>query len=191
MINPHYSSKTTSPPVIPFFKSVTVKNLNAVLGSQPDGPITPIITLEGYDSAHQTSVTPDNVLIQSVAPANVLSDANTLVTFGSQGANFAVPPSVAAAGNPSGISCDWGWPVPRPQQVERVNVALVFLAPRPASPIKARHRHLALAGEKGPKCHALGRAVLKVRSYRPSMAVRGPGRRAPPRQPGANRHSAQ
>jgi polygalacturonase len=115
MINPHYSAKTTSPPLIPYFKSLTVKNLNAVLGSQPDGPVTPIVTLEGYDSSHQTNVTLDNVLIQSVAAANVLSDANTVVTFGTQGANFAVPPSVAAAGQPSGITCDWGWPVPRPQ----------------------------------------------------------------------------
>ena len=115
MINPHYSLKTTSPPLIPYFKSITVKNLDSILGSAPDGPVVPIVTLQGYDSSHPTNVTLDNVLIQGVTAGNVLSDTNTTVTFGSQGANFAVPPSVTQAGNPSGIACDWGWPVPQPQ----------------------------------------------------------------------------
>jgi polygalacturonase len=115
MINPHYSAKTTSPPLIPYFKSITVKNLNAVLGSPPDGPVTPIVTLQGYDSAHPTNVMLDNVLVQGISATNVLSDSNTVVTLGPQGANFAVPPSSSAAGNPMGIDCDWGWPVPRPQ----------------------------------------------------------------------------
>jgi polygalacturonase len=114
MINPHYSQKTATPPLIPFFKSITVNNLDAVLGSQPDGPVTPIVTLQGYDSTHQTNVTLNNVLVQGVTAANVLTDSNTVVTVGAQGTNFAVPPNVTA-GNPPGIKCDWGWPVPRPK----------------------------------------------------------------------------
>jgi polygalacturonase len=114
MINPHYSAKTASPPLIPFFKGVTVNNLDAVIGSEPDGPITPIVTLEGFDSAHPTNVTLNNILIQGVSQANVFSDANTFVTFGAQGANFPVPPSVTAPGNPTGKTCDWGWPVAVP-----------------------------------------------------------------------------
>ncbi len=118
MINPHYSAKTTSPPLIPFFKSVSVKNLNAVLGSAPDGAITPIVTLQGFDATHPTAVTLDDIVVQGILPANVLSDMFTTVTIpaGSAGANFAVPASVpTTAGNPQPIACDWGWPVPRPQ----------------------------------------------------------------------------
>ncbi len=113
MINPHYSQKTTTPPLIPYFKSITVDNVSALNGSQVDGPVTPIVTLEGYDSAHPTNVTLNNVLIQGITPANVLTDTNTFVTFGAQGANFAVGSN--AASSPPGISCDWGWPVPTPQ----------------------------------------------------------------------------
>ncbi|MGD0674399.1 MAG: glycosyl hydrolase family 28 protein [Polyangiaceae bacterium] len=115
MVNPHYSAKTTTPPLIPYFKDITVRNLDSIFGSAPDGPVTPIVTLEGYDAAHTTHVTLDNVLIEGVTAANVLSDDFTTVTFGSSGANFAVPPSVTTAGNPPGIACDWGWPVPIPQ----------------------------------------------------------------------------
>jgi polygalacturonase len=114
IINPHYSAKTASPPLIPYFKSITVKNLDSVLGSQLDGPVTPIVTLQGYDATHQTNLTLDNVLIQGVTAANVLTDSNTVITVGAQGTNFAVPPSVTA-GNPPGIKCDWGWPVPVPK----------------------------------------------------------------------------
>ena len=115
IINPHYSDKTTTPPLIPYFKSLTVKNLNAVLGT---APVTPIATLEGYDMAHPTNVVLDNVLIQGITAANVLTDTNTTVTIppGSPGVNFAIPAAqMVAAGNPTGIPCDWGWPVPRPQ----------------------------------------------------------------------------
>jgi polygalacturonase len=115
IVNPHYSMKTTNPPLIPYFKGLTVKNLDAVLGSGPDGPVTPIVTLEGYDAAHPTNILLDNVTVQGITAANVLSDTYTHVTFGSQGANFAVPPSITTAGDPTGISCDWGWPVPVPQ----------------------------------------------------------------------------
>jgi polygalacturonase len=113
ILNPSYSSKTATTPLIPYFKSITVDNLDAVLGSQPDGPVTPIVTLESYDAAHPTNVTLDNVLIQAITAADVLSDANTIVTFGPEGANFAVGSNSAA--NPPGIPCDWGWPVPTPQ----------------------------------------------------------------------------
>jgi polygalacturonase len=112
MINPHYSAKTVSPPLVPFFKGVTVNNLEAVIGSEPDGLITPLVTLEGFDAAHPTNVSLNNILINGVLQANVFSDANTTVTFGAQGANFAVPPSMTAAGHPTGKTCDWGWPVP-------------------------------------------------------------------------------
>ena len=115
IVNPHYSMKTTSPPLIPYFKSLTVKNLNAVLGSAPDGAVTPIVTLEGYDATHPTNILLDNVTVEGVTAANVLSDAYTHVTFGAQGANFAVRPSVTTAGNPTGVTCDWGWPVPVPR----------------------------------------------------------------------------
>jgi polygalacturonase len=113
MINPHYSEKTTTPPLIPYFKSITVSNLDSVLGSQPDGPLAPVVTLESYDAAHPTNVTLNNVLIQGITSANVLTDADTFVTFGAQGANFAV--GSLSAGNPPGIACDWGWPVPVPK----------------------------------------------------------------------------
>jgi hypothetical protein len=50
-----------------------------------------------------------------VTAANVVSDAQTFVTFGPKGANFAVPPSATTAGQPTALACDWGWPVPRPR----------------------------------------------------------------------------
>lgn len=120
IITPHYSAQTATPPLIPYFKDIRVTNLAAVLGSMPDGPIVPVVTLQGYDSAHPTNVTLNNVLIEAITPANVVADPDTPnvtlnVTFAGQGANFAVPPEVTEAGSPAGIACDWGWPVPRPQ----------------------------------------------------------------------------
>jgi len=115
IVNPHYSAKTTTPPLIPYFKSISVKNLTAVLGTGPDGAVTPIVTLQGYDASHQTTIALDNVSVEGITAANVVSDANTVVTFGPLGASFAVPPSVPAAGHPTPATCDWGWPVPRPQ----------------------------------------------------------------------------
>jgi polygalacturonase len=120
ILNPHYLAKTAIPPLIPYFKDVTVKNVNAVLGSAPDGPVVPVVTLQGYDSAHPTNLTLNNVLIEGILPANVIADPDTPtvtlnVTFAGQGANFAVPPEVDEAGSPAGIACDWGWPVPRPR----------------------------------------------------------------------------
>jgi polygalacturonase len=115
IINPHYSAKTTTPPLIPYFKGITIKNLNAVLGI---GPVTPLVTLEGYDMAHPTNITLDNVLVEGIVAANVFTDSNTTVTIpvGSPGANFAIPAAqTIAAGDPTGIPCDWGWPVPQPQ----------------------------------------------------------------------------
>jgi polygalacturonase len=119
-INPHYSAATATPPLIPYFKGITVRNLDAVLGLSPDGTITPTVTLEGSDSAHPTNVTLDNVLIEGITPANVIADPDTPtvtlnVTFAGQGPNFAVLPQEGEAGSPAGIPCDWGWPVPRPK----------------------------------------------------------------------------
>jgi polygalacturonase len=115
IVNPHYSLKTTTPPLIPYFKSISVKNLTAVLGTGPDGPVTPIVTLQGYDATHQTTIALDDVSVEGISASNVASDANTVVTFGPMGANFAVPPSMPTAGHPTPAACDWGWPVPRPQ----------------------------------------------------------------------------
>jgi polygalacturonase len=120
IVNPHYSAKTATPPLIPYFKDIKVTNLEAVLGSAPDGAVTPVVTLEGYDSAHATNITLDNVLIEGLTPVGVVADPNTPtgalhVTFAGQGANFTVPPTLTEAGSPAGIACDWGWPVPRPQ----------------------------------------------------------------------------
>jgi polygalacturonase len=118
-LNPHYSARMATPPLVPYFKDITVTNLTAVLGSAPDGSVTPVVTLQGYDAAHPTNITLDNVLIEGITPANVVADPDTPtvtlnVTFVGQGANFAVPPELSEAGSPTAIACDWGWPVPRP-----------------------------------------------------------------------------
>ncbi|MGA7118773.1 MAG: glycosyl hydrolase family 28 protein [Polyangiaceae bacterium] len=118
-INPHYSAATATPPLIPYFKGITIRNLHAVSGSSPDGSIVPTVMLAGSDSAHPTNVTLDNVLVEGITPANVIADPDTpTVTlnamFAGQGANFAVPPQLMEAGSPTGNPCDWGWPVPRP-----------------------------------------------------------------------------
>ena len=68
--------------------------------------------------SHPTNVTLDNVLVEGIVAANVFTDSNTTVTIpvGSPGANFAIPAAqTIAVGDPTGIPCDWGWPVPHPQ----------------------------------------------------------------------------
>jgi hypothetical protein len=120
IINPRYSAQTATAPLIPYFKDIQVTNLPAVLGSMPDGPVVPIVTLQGYDSAHPANVRLNNVLIEAIMPANVVADTDTPnmtlnVTFAGQGANFAAPPEVTEVDSPAGIACGRGWPVPRPQ----------------------------------------------------------------------------
>ncbi len=81
LLTPKYSTATGSK--IPQYTNITFKDIHQVGG----GSNTPMVTLDGYDSSHQNSVTLDNVVIEGIAPSNVVA-AYTNVTLGPGAVNF-------------------------------------------------------------------------------------------------------
>jgi hypothetical protein len=67
------------------------------------------VTLDGYDAAHETTVTLNNVVVDgSVA----VKESNAVVTLTGGGTNFTVP-GATGSGTPTPIDCSNRW-VPFP-----------------------------------------------------------------------------
>ena len=81
LITPHYSTATGS--LIPSFQRITVRDFHALAGS-----LAPAVTIDGYDFAHPTGITLDNVAVDGLAAAKV-SAAYADVTLGPGAVNFA------------------------------------------------------------------------------------------------------
>jgi len=107
LLTPNYSTMTGSD--IPQYTNITFKNVHQVSG----GSNTPTVTLDGYDAAHQNSVTLDNVDIEGITSAHVTA-TYTNVTLGPGAVNFTpsgtgvdVTNSVSGASTP--YSCTDAW----------------------------------------------------------------------------------
>jgi polygalacturonase len=81
ILNPMYSSSTGSE--IPQFTGITIRNFHAIYS----GKVTPVVTIEGADTAHVTGVTLDNVVVDTVTAGNVKA-SNAAVTLGPGAVNF-------------------------------------------------------------------------------------------------------
>jgi polygalacturonase len=80
LLTPHYS--TASGNLIPLYQGITIRDFHALSGSA-----TPTVTLEGYDAAHLTTVTLDNVIVDGLSPSNITAQYAT-VTLGPGNVNF-------------------------------------------------------------------------------------------------------
>jgi polygalacturonase len=109
LVTPHYSTATGS--LIPSFQGIVIRDFHAVTGA---GKVTPIVTLDGYDSAHTTGITLDNVVVDGVTPADVKAEY-AQVTLGPGPVDFTPAGTgvnvtqVDAGGGGSPNSCSGKW----------------------------------------------------------------------------------
>jgi len=107
LLTPKYSSSTGSD--IPQYTNITIQNFHDVSG----GSNTPIVTLDGYDSAHMNSVTLDNVIFDNLSVSNVKA-SYTSVTLGPGNVNFTpsgtgvnVTKNITGASTPNPCTNKW------------------------------------------------------------------------------------
>jgi polygalacturonase len=80
ILNPTYSAATGT--LIPLFTGITIQNFHYLAGAN-----TPTVTLRGFDAAHLTDITLDNVVVDGLGTANVVA-AEANVTLGPGGVSF-------------------------------------------------------------------------------------------------------
>lgn len=80
LLTPRYTTATGTS--IPEYTDITISDFRSVASS-----VTPSVTIDGYDSAHITGLTLDNVVIDGIAAANV-SATNADITLGPGNVNF-------------------------------------------------------------------------------------------------------
>lgn len=97
LLEPNYTAGSVTGGGTPQFTDITIKDFHDLTTSS----VKPVVTLDGFDSSHESSVELDNVVVDG-SPKVVSS--NTTVTFGPGGASFAVP-GTTASGTPSPIDC--------------------------------------------------------------------------------------
>ncbi len=81
ILNPRYSSSSGSK--IPSFQNITLNDVRQVAASG----VTPVVTLDGYDSSHLSTVTLNNVVVDGITSGNVKA-AYATVTLGPDPVNF-------------------------------------------------------------------------------------------------------
>jgi polygalacturonase len=80
LITPRYSTATGT--LIPHYTDITISNFHSLSSS-----VTPKVTIEGYDAAHATGLTLDNVVIDGIASSD-LTASYASVTEGPGAVNF-------------------------------------------------------------------------------------------------------
>jgi polygalacturonase len=97
LLTPKYTTATGN--AIPQYTNIKIQNFHAM--NPPSGQV---VTLEGYDAAHQNSVTLDNVIVDGITAAEVTAQYTT-VTLGPGNVNFTPSGTgVTVANNISGGS---------------------------------------------------------------------------------------
>ena len=107
LLTPKYSTLTGMS--IPQYTNITFTDIHQVSG----GSNTPNVTLDGYDAAHQNTVTLDNVVIEGIASSHVTA-AYTNVTLGPGNVNFTpsgtgvkVTSTIAGSSTPNPCTNKW------------------------------------------------------------------------------------
>jgi polygalacturonase len=106
LITPRYSTATGT--LIPHYTDITISNFRSVASS-----VTPKVTIEGYDAAHATGLTLDNVVIDGISSSD-LTASYASVTEGPGAVNFTptgtgVTVSNKVSGTSTPNSCDGKW----------------------------------------------------------------------------------
>ena len=89
LLDPNYSDAGGS--MIPLFSNITMRDFRQVADSPT---VRPHVNLDGYDQAHPSTVTLDNVVVDGIADGSVTA-SNAVVTILDGGTNFTVPGSSA------------------------------------------------------------------------------------------------
>jgi hypothetical protein len=78
LLTPHYTTATGT--AIPLFTNITIQNFHALTGT-----LIPTVTIDGFDTAHLTTITLDNVVIDG---SHNLAAADANITLGPGNVNF-------------------------------------------------------------------------------------------------------
>jgi len=101
LLNPMYSNDAGS--LIPQFTNISLQNIEVAGGGK--------VTLDGFDSAHLTSVTLDNVNVDGTPSVTA---SNSKITLGAGGVSFPAPSGsgvtvAGTAAKPTAIDCSSRW----------------------------------------------------------------------------------
>jgi polygalacturonase len=106
ILDPRYS--TSSGTLIPHYTGITIRNFHSLAGSA-----TPTVTLDGYDGAHATAVTLDNVVVDGITAPNVKASYATVtlgpgaVNFTPSGTGVTVTNNVLGNATPNACTAKW------------------------------------------------------------------------------------
>ncbi len=106
LITPRYSSATGS--LIPQYTGITIRDFRSVMST-----VTPLVTLDGYDAAHATGLTLDNVVIDGIAATKATASyANVTlgpgnVNFMPSGTGVTVTDQIAGSSTPNACAGKW------------------------------------------------------------------------------------
>ncbi|MGH7435768.1 MAG: glycoside hydrolase family 28 protein [Polyangiaceae bacterium] len=101
LLEPNYTAGTVTGGGTPQFTNIDVRDFHDLSTTS----VKPVVTLDGYDSSHESTVTLDNVVVDGNP---TVTSSNATITFGSGGANFTVP-GATSSGTPSPIDCSNRW----------------------------------------------------------------------------------
>jgi polygalacturonase len=106
LITPRYSSATGS--LIPQYTGITIRDFHSLTTK-----VTPQITLDGYDAAHATGVTLDNVIVDGITASKVTASYATVtlgpgnVNFTPSGTGVMVTNMIAGSSTPNACAGKW------------------------------------------------------------------------------------
>ncbi|HZU85572.1 MAG TPA: glycosyl hydrolase family 28 protein [Polyangiaceae bacterium] len=104
LLTPRYTSATGT--LIPQYTGITIRDFHALAGS-----LTPTVTLDGFDSAHVTTATLDNVIVDGTVNVSATNAAVTLgpgnVNFTPSGTNVTVSGGVSGTSTPNPCTGKW------------------------------------------------------------------------------------
>ena len=98
ILDPNYTSGTVTGGGTPVFTNITIQDFHQVVGVTS---VKPVVTLDGYDGSHMSTVTLDNVVVD---PSATVTESNASVTIASGGTNLTVP-GATDSGTPHPIDC--------------------------------------------------------------------------------------
>jgi polygalacturonase len=106
LLTPKYTSATGS--FIPQYTNIKIQDFHAM-----NGPSNQLVTLDGYDAAHQNSVTLDNVIVDGVSSGEVAAQYTTVtlgpgnVNFMPSGAGVKVTNTISGGSTPNPCTGKW------------------------------------------------------------------------------------
>jgi polygalacturonase len=96
LLNPNYTQGTAGGGGVPWFTNISIQDFHDVGTSKQ-----PVVTLDGYDASHPSTLTLDNVVVDAKPSVTV---NNAKVMIGAGGTSFTVP-GATGSGTPSPIDC--------------------------------------------------------------------------------------